>query len=333
MKAVGQKWGKSGVRWSVRRSVKQGAKMDENQKYKTALVGQFKRHLHRLGYGSSSVHMLPMCVAEFLDFFERKYYGHHQAKAEHIDIKKIKPGHITAYHRYLSIRPNKRRPGALSESYINHHIYSLKLFFSYQLSRGRIRINPMSTLEFTPPTSRPRAILTRTEIKELYAVATTLKQRAVLSLFYGCGLRRAEAEKLNEGDVHFASGLLYVRSGKGGRRRAVPMSQTVINDLKSYADNERNWTIGKKEKALIINNHGTRTRGNCYNLILKRLLEKTGIKKQISLHCLRHSIATHLLGAGMSVEYVRDFLGHKNLESTQLYTRVKSKQLWNLNST
>ena len=75
-----------------------------------------------------------------------------------------------------------------------------------------------------------------------------------------------------------------------------------------------------------------RIRGSSYNSILKKLLERAGIQKEITLHCLRHSIATHLLESGLSVEYVRDFLGHKHLESTQIYTRVKNKQLWNLNS-
>ena len=108
------------------------------------------------------------------------------------------------------------------------------------------------------------------------------------------------------------------------------MNEKVSRDLKTYALMERNPKGG--ERAFMTNRIGTRTSGNSYNNILKKILERSEIKKEITLHCLRHSIATHLLESGLSVEYVRDFLGHKHLESTQIYTRVKSKQLWNLNS-
>jgi len=185
-------------------------------------------------------------------------------------------------------------------------------------------------LEFKKPTTKPREVLSTEEIKQLYEATETLKEKAVLSIFYGCGLRRTEGEKLNLKDIHFRSGILYVREGKGSKRRIIPMNEKVNQDLKNYVLKER--FAKQNETAFICNRIGTRTSGSSYNNILKKLLEKAGIKKEITLHCLRHSIATHLLESGLSVEYVRDFLGHKHLESTQIYTRVKNKQLWNLNN-
>ena len=188
----------------------------------------------------------------------------------------------------------------------------------------------MSSLSFKSPESSPRQILSIVQIKQLYNLAD-VKERVMLSLFYGCGLRRSEGEQLNLKDVSFKSGLLYVRKGKGGKRRAVPMSEKVIEDLKIYVEQDRRWT--EKNNGLVLNAWGRRMRGESYNGMLKILLKRTGISSQITLHSLRHSIASHLLERGLSVEYVRDFLGHKHLESTQIYTHIKSDQIWNWNST
>ena len=301
----------------VRRENGPGVPRSKKEQDPMREVTAFKTHLERLGYSKSSVGMLPACVKEFLGFTSKA-------------IDEIQSEDIMNYHRYLQERPNKRRPGGLSESFISHHIYSLRLFFAWQLETGNLAENPMGLLEFPSPESPAREVLTTEEIKALYEVTETLKERAVLGLFYGCGLRRSEGEKLDLKDVHFRSNILYVREGKGSKRRAVPLSEKVKQDLKGYAIKER--SPGGNVTAFLTNKRGSGMSGSSCNKTLKSILERTQIKKKITLHCLRHSIATHLLEGGLSVEYVRDFLGHKHLESTQVYTQVKSKQLWNLNS-
>jgi len=280
------------------------------------IIDQFTRHLVRLGYRKTSVQMLPSCVAEFLEYTSNP-------------IQNITSQNILSYKIYLEQRPNKRRSGGLSESYIHHHIYALKLFFAWQQSRGLLVVNPMSSLSFKSPQSRVRQILSIAQVKQLYAKAD-VKEKVLLSLFYGCGLRRSEGAKLNLKDVGFKSGLLYVRKGKGGKRRAVPMSEKIIKDLRVYVDQERKWSI--KSDALVFNKLGNRMSGDSYSRLLKGLLKKAEMPNQITLHSLRHSIASHLLERGLSVEYVRDFLGHKHLESTQIYTHIKSDQIWKWNS-
>ncbi len=276
---------------------------------------KFRTHLTHLGFSKTSLLMLPSCLNDFLEFTAKR-------------VQNIVTQDIKNYHKHLQERPNKRSPGGLSESYINHHIYSLKLFFAWQEEKGIITQNPISSLEFKTPTSKPREILTKTEALTLYTSCQTLKQKALLSVFYGCGLRRSEGEQLDLKDVHFRSGILYVRKGKNSKRRAVPMSKKVSQDLKEYVYNER--FSKENETAFFTNQIGNRTRGLTHNKHLKELLETAKINKEITLHCLRHSIATHLLESGLSVEYVRDFLGHKHLESTQIYTRISTAQLCNL---
>ena len=189
----------------------------------------------------------------------------------------------------------------------------------------------MSSLHFERPTYNYRSALSLSEIKELYAHCETKQDRALLGIFYGCGLRRSEGEALNLRDVHFRQNLLYVRSGKFGKRRAVPMSEQVKEDLWTYVIEERQAKPG--ETAFLCNRSWKRLKGQDCNLHLQALAKRSNLNGHISLHTLRHSIATHLLQSGLPVEYVRDFLGHKHLEATQIYTTIRNEDLWNLKRT
>ncbi len=280
------------------------------------LVKNFADHLQRLGYSKGSQSMLPKCVQEFL---------YKQEQEELYDLTELTSSDITDHHEYLQQRPNQRRPGGLSEMMINHHVYALKLFFNWLQELRTIEENPMSALCFEKPTSKAHEVLAREEIISLYEACETLKERAILHVYYGCGLRRDEGVKLNVSDLQFRNKMLYVREGKGGKSRAVPMTEKISEELKAYCYQERKSKLN--ELAFLINQRGTRMHGQDVNKVLKKLCELAQINK-VSLHSLRHSIATHLLEGGLSVEYVRDFLGHSYLESTQRYTHIKNVAAW-----
>ncbi len=279
------------------------------------LLQEFKSYLEQIGYKKGTQKMLPLCLNEFLAFTPKK-------------LQEINKTDILNYYQHIKNRPNKRKPGALSESMVNHHVFSLKVFFSFQMEMGKITLNPMDNLNFPRPKSKAREILTPKEITLLFDVCETYKEKAILSIFYGLGLRRSEAENLALTDLNFKSSILVVREGKGKKRRVLPMNQTIVTHLKNYALKER--TVTSETQCFFSSRNGLKLSGNAMNKMLKQLLDRAGIEKEISLHCLRHSIATHLLENGLPLEYVRDFLGHQHLESTQIYTRVKNKQLWEL---
>jgi integrase/recombinase XerD len=228
---------------------------------------------------------------------------------------------ITDHYQYLKQRPNKTRPGNLSDSVVSMHMYSIRLFYDYLEQTGIITENPTTLTSFPKAKYKERIILTREEIRQLYSAADTMKEKAFLALFYGCGLRRSEAEKLNVHDIDMESGLLYVREGKGKKRRAVPMSEKVKADLGNYINLERKYEIKlHHEASLMINGRGTRMTKSTYYKFFGRLLVKSGINKPVSIHNLRHTIATHLLESGLEIEQVRSFLGHAELETTQTRT-------------
>lgn len=141
-----------------------------------------------------------------------------------------------------------------------------------------------------------------------------------------------EPSAVNTDDIKTNDGILIVPKGKGNKRRVIPMSRKVEQDIKNYEENERYLYLKEEtEKALILNIKGDRMRKYTINKYLKRIITRTGnqniIEKNISIHNLRHSIATHLLEQGVPVEQVRNFLGHTHLETTEIYTRVSQKQL------
>jgi integrase/recombinase XerD len=286
------------------------------------LLNDFGRYLQRLGYGKSTQNSLPSCLREFFYRMEQQQIT---------GLENITSDLIRNHYEYLGQRPNQQRPGTLSASLVNHHIYALKTFIKYQEENGNISKNPFSALNFPKPKYPPRRVLSREEINALYEACQTMREKALLALFYGCGLRRSEAEKLNIDDVNFKNQLLYVRLGKGKRRRVVPMTEQVKKDMENYYKHERiiymKELTADNQKAFVLNNHGNRMLGNGYWNKFKCLTQKAGLPKEISLHHLRHSIATHLLESGLSIEQVRDFLGHRHLESTQIYTRIKISQM------
>jgi len=284
---------------------------------------QFKQYLQQLGYSKSSVYMLPVCVADFLKYNST------------VAPQELTQQHIDAFYNYLHIRPHKHNTGALSDSYIYHHVYALKLFFNYLEHTEQITCNPMSAMSFKRPKICTREPLSTQEINRLFETAQTRKETAMLHLFYSCGLRRSEAVALNTQDIHFSQHLLYVRQGKGHKRRVIPMTPGVSRALQQYWEQEtvhnQNKELEQDPKrstdAFMVNTNGQRMRGDSYNRIIKHLVEKADIQRPCTLHHLRHSIATHLLENGLSLENVRDFLGHSHLEATQIYTKVGTFKL------
>ena len=150
-----------------------------------------------------------------------------------------------------------------------------------------------------------------------------LRDRAMLMLYYGCGLRRSEGSGLNIADIHLGERVVHVRKSKTGRARYVPLSIGATETLIEWLNEGRRAFEPKPhEKAFFLNVHGGRITGQALAIRLKLLAEKAEITKAVTLHGLRHAIATHLLEAGMSVAYISHFLGHKSLESTQIYTHI-----------
>ena len=282
-----------------------------------ALQHSFGRWLKVLGYSQQACYMLPLHVREFLNYLEEKGIT---------GLQHLTGQEPESYLRYMATeRCNAKTGQPLSTNHLNKHRQALNLLSRYLKETGQGIINWQ--LAQLPPDERSPVVLTESQVEKLYAAceATTigLRDRALLSILYGCGLRRSEAVALRTKDINLGSNQLYVRKAKGNTQRYVPLSQGVTQDLKQYLELSRPLLLRKTSEALFITYAGQAMGGQGMMARLRVWLSAADIPKQgIGLHTLRHSIATHLLQAGMKLENISRFLGHKSIESTQIYTHL-----------
>ena len=153
----------------------------------------------------------------------------------------------------------------------------------------------------------------------------------MLALYYGCGLRRQEGTELNVEDIDFAKGSIFISKSKTHNQRLVFMSDNIQKMLEDYIYNVREKIVcsEKSESAFLVSERGQRISVGTVTYILNKLVLETKnqviIEKKPSLHTLRHSIATHLLKQGMKLENIALFLGHRSLDSTQIYTHLSNQ--------
>ncbi len=301
-------------------------------------IASFKEWLETLGYSVGTSTDLPIYTQEFLHYAEKKgYAGLHQLS---VDLMK-------EYYDYLKGRPNMRRAGALSSVSLNKRLYGLHKFNDWLRSSGRLLL-PKLDIGMELVEDEVTDIVTQGEIKQVYGAtelpyevkkngrgivyyeALQLRDRAMLGIFYGCGLRRSEAVHLDIRDIQLERGVIHVRKGKGNKERLVPFTHQVLEHLQSYLYEARPYFVNDKTEAFLVNHNGKRMSGQGMLVRLRVLIGLTGNaelqSKDIHLHSLRHSIATHLLQNGMKLEKIKDFLGHSSLESTQIYTHFLEQE-------
>jgi len=317
--------------------MKQLALQSEAYRY---IIASFKEWLQILGYSEQTVYQLPNYIQEFLFFAESKGYA---------GLYQINNDLIKEHYYKLKERTNKRRTGGLSNSYLNKHLQALQKFGDYLRQNGRLQL-PKLDIQTEEDNSEVTDILTQQEIKLLFKItyecyeqkkndkgivyyeAMQMRDRAMLSIFYGCALRRNEAVHLDISDIVFEKAILHVRKGKGYKERIVPITKQSLQYLENYLYDGRPYFCNDKNEAFFVTQSGKRLGGQQMLLRLNTLIQLTGNaelqQKEIHLHTLRHSIATHLLQNGMKLERIKDFLGHSSLESTQIYTHfIENEEL------
>jgi integrase/recombinase XerD len=231
--------------------------------------------------------------------------------------------------------------GGLSNNYLNKHIQALEKFYEFLNHKGVQNLPPV-TLRQLKLDKDEITVLTIEEVQQLYKAtekesdnpkqqAFNARDRAMLTVFYGCGLRRNEGVNLHVDDINFDSRIIHVKKGKNYQERLVPFSRTGLQYLQEWVyDYRPNLLKSKHDSDLFISYRGTPMRGNALYKRIKLLQCETFNpelqKKEIGLHTLRHSIATHLLQNGMELQKIQRFLGHKSLESTQIYTHLIEKE-------
>ncbi len=230
---------------------------------------------------------------------------HFKALPENIDEEEI--------NEYLAVLA--RDPKSPSRSGFKHMVYGLRYY--YRLLGINKRAIALPALKGN--TKLP-VILNRSELKELFAVPKLLKQRIVLSLIYSAGLRGQEVINLKIADVDFERMTIHIRQTKYNKDRILPLSPTMAIGLKKYlaAENPHIWLFNGKDASGKYSVKGL-------SWVMRESLKKTSIKKEVSLHSLRHTYATHLLEEGTNIVTLKELLGHSDIVTTMIYLHSLSR--------
>jgi len=290
----------------------------------TELQNQYGKWLDTLGFSESTVYKHPKALHYFFEYLKSKGIDH---------ISKLTNKHLYNYFDYLQTRPNMRTSGeTLSTAHLNKSFDAIDKFLEFLHGRGMS--NAPQPTRYRIMESRNQIMskvkyLSKEEIQTLYNSTGKLFPQLpykeaeprqalatlILDLCYGCGLRKSEAFNLQLDDIDLNKKILFVRQSKGYKDRYVPLSEAINKRMELFIYQHR------KDFKLTHKRLYPLTSKESLMAYIKLLRKASGINN-FSLHTLRHSIATHLLQNGMSIEQIARFLGHSTLESTQVYTHL-----------
>ena len=206
-----------------------------------------------------------------------------------------------------------------------------KTFYNYYIKIGQISINPIDKVDTPKLSKHLPTYLTVEEVDKLLDIeikdAFSARNKSILELLYATGLRISELINLEFKNIDLNDCIVRIM-GKGSKERIVPINDLAIKYLKIYVKDYRHKLVKTEQNNYVyLNNHGKKmTRQGVFKMIKKRTLE-TGIKKDISPHTLRHSIATHMLENGADLRIIQEFLGHESIGTTQIYTHLTNQKL------
>jgi len=298
----------------------------------TAIKEEYTVWLNTLGFSKGVVRTYTYGIKYFFEWLQVQGISH---------IKQVNQKHIELYFDYLQTRPNKNKKGQLLRaSTLNDYFFAVDKLLEF--------LHQMGMSQVPTPTGKRMAIdkqeminniqpLTQTEIRELQAnIKNTYSNlpfinqeqnheqlKLIFALYYGCGLRRSEGYNLTFDDIDFDRKTIFVKQGKNYKDRIIPMSEGIYKALEHYIYNFRHLQKVPHKRLFL----SSKDKLNKALQNLQKTTQNEAIQnKRLTLHILRHSIATHLLQNGMSIEQIGRFLGHSSLDSTQIYTHIVSNQ-------
>lgn len=211
---------------------------------------------------------------------------------------------------------------------------TIKDYFRWMTKQNVLLHNPASELELPRMEKRlPDAALTTSQMESLLAVpnvtdALGVRDRAMLEVFYSCGLRRMELCRLDVADLNIERRTLHIRLGKGKKDRMVPLGERAIFWVEKYLREVRpRLSLDTRTQALFLTGYGGPFNPDVVSRMVSAMMEKAGLSGKGSCHMLRHTCATHMLEGGADIRYIQQLLGHAKLETTAIYTEVNIRQL------
>lgn len=245
-------------------------------------------------------------------------------------FESITPERLTEYRRHL-------RERGLLDSSVRVATVHLRIFFRYMHRRRGLAVDPAALLESGHPVRNIPETLSAEAVNRLLSsidpaeIPFGCRDRAMLEMLYGSGLRVSELVNLRPDQVDWDEGYLRV-TGKGNKTRFVPLGGVAAKALRCYLKHARPKLLreGRRATVLFLSNRGAALSRDRILQIIKKRAQEAGIPENVYPHIMRHSFATHLLENGADLRVIQDMLGHADLATTQIYTHVERKRLVSL---
>ena len=237
-----------------------------------------------------------------------------------VPVGDVRTDHIVQYFGTLE---------GLSKRSQARFLSSLRSFFKWTVLEGYVKDNPCDAVD-TPKIGRHLpAVLSEDEVSAIIDSVDTgswngLRDRAILEVLYGCGLRVSEVVGLKISNVYFKEGFVRI-VGKGNKERLVPIGGMALNAVSDYLAVRPEPSDTASEDILFLNRDGRALSRVSVFTMVKRQAMLAGVHKEISPHTFRHSFATHLVNHGADLRVVQDMLGHESILTTEIYTHIDTE--------
>ena len=240
---------------------------------------------------------------------------------------------LERYKRYLFYY--RKLDGApLSIASQNVMLTPLRSFFKWLTRENHILYNPASELEVPKKPKRlPRAILQLADIEQVLnqtdiETAQGIRDRAIIEVLYSTGMRRMELAKLSIYDIDPRRAIVYIKAGKGNRDRVIPIGERALAWLEKYKLEVRPELVVEPDTGILfLTDYGAPFRRDQLTSLVKKYLNKAKLDVVGSCHLFRHACATHMLDNGADIRFIQAMLGHEDLNTTEIYTRVSIEKL------
>lgn len=240
---------------------------------------------------------------------------------------------IERYQRHLYyLRRSNGEPLAFSTQ--NQRLNCLKAWFKWMTQENYLPSNPASeVIGVRLPQRLPEMVLSVDQVNHILASIDAsdelgLRNRAIVEVLYSTGIRRKELCHLLVSDINATRRSVFVRQGKGGKDRCIPISDQGLQWVTRYCDQARPALVMTiTEQSLFLNDYGERFTSEQVGQLVKRLLRQAGIDCNGSCHLFRHAMATHMLENGAELRYIQAMLGHTNITTTTIYTHLSIEGL------
>ena len=298
--------------------------MKESGRQKMELLRRrFGEWLAATNYAARTREEYDRSVRDFVEWLWRE--------TEIESITEALPQHLHQYQLALCHAKAVDDGRMLSVSTQAKTLAAIKTWFEWMVSEQLLAFNPASGLRMPKvPRSLPRNVLTQEEARMLLESTPIeeprdVRDRAMLEVLYGSGIRREELLSLTIYDADLVQGSLRIELGKGRQTRIVPLTQSAQAALKLYLEEARpRWASEAGKTTLFVSSRSGRALSdNDLLRIVRKAARRAGIRKHITPHTLRHSFATHLLQEQADIRQIQKLLGHRKLSTTEIYTHVE----------